>query len=155
MAALMALAAAGCEDSPSHGGNPVGPRTAAMVTPRSSWQVRARGVDSPEAAVDGSTATRAMAPEGYRSATLTIDLGQPCMLNMVTIDHGPDEMGFAQRVGVSTSMDGRTYTRRAVAPGNRRVTIVCIVTPVLARYVRIDALRANWTSWSLAEITIH
>ena len=63
-------------------------------------------------------------------------------------------MGFAQRVGVSTSLNGQSYTRRAIAPGNRRVTIVCIVTSVLARYVRIEAMQPGTRAWSVAEVQL-
>jgi len=135
--------------------DPEAQSAAAGVPSRDQWALRARGVDNPELAADGNMSSRATTSStSYRGATLTIDLGGPSLFNMVVIDHGPDEKGYAQRVGVATSLNGETYTRRAIAPGNRRVTIVCIVTPVLARYVRIEAMLPGTRAWSLAEIQL-
>ncbi len=149
---ILIVAAVGCEDDPAF--DPAAQAAAAGVTPRSQWQVRGRDIQDAELAIDGNMATRATTSSSYGSAALTIDLGDPSLFNMLVLEHGSDDMGFAQRVGVSTSLDGQSYTRRAIAPGNRRVTIVCIVTPVLARYVRIEAMKPGQRPWSLAEVQL-
>ena len=149
---VLLVAAAGCEGDPAF--DPAAQAAAAGIAPRSQWQVRGRGVDNAELAIDGNMATRATTSSSYRDAALTIDLGDPSLFNMLVLEHGAEGMGFAQRVGVSTSLDGQSYTRRAIAPGNRRVTIVCIVTPVLARHIRIEAMQPGQRPWSLAEIQL-
>lgn len=150
---LVLITTVGCPG----GGNfdPEAQSAAAGITPRADWTCRGQGVDNPAAAIDGNMESRATTPSvSYRGATLTVDLGGPSLFNMVVIDHGSDPMGFAQRVAVSTSRNGESYTRCAIAPGNRRVTIVCIVTPVLARYVRIEAMQPGTRAWSVAEIQL-
>ena len=147
MCALVVITAAvvaGCDESDGLG----------ELTPKSAWTVQARGVQNPDYATDGDPNTYATTPEGYRDAALTVDLGEPSLFNMLVIDHGDYEDGYAQRLVVSTSMDGQTYKRRAIAPGNRVVSNVCIVTPVLARYVRIEVVESWWHPWSIAEIQL-
>ena len=71
---------------------------------------------------------------------------------MVIIEHGADELAFAPRVAVQTSLDGAVFTQRYVGVGSRRVTILYLGGPVLARYVRLQALASGQRPWAVAEI---
>ncbi|MFW6133196.1 MAG: discoidin domain-containing protein [Planctomycetota bacterium] len=127
--------------------------TSGTLTPRSDWQATGRGFDKPALAIDDEPLTVARTSRRYGNAHLTLDLGEVCLFNMVIIDHGgTDEMGFAGRVAVLTSIDGEKFTRCAAAPGTRRITIIPIVTPILARYVRIQAVSPGGRPWSVAEV---
>ena len=109
---------------------------------------------NPADAVDGNINTRAVASSDGATPQLTIDLGKPGMFNMVVIDHGRNELGFASEVRVQTSLDGRVFTNRYSASGARRVSSFLLLTPVLARYVRLEAVAPGQSPWSLAEIHI-
>ena len=127
---------------------------AADVSDKETWSIEGRGVQDPGWAIDGDIGTRARSTEGYRTASLTIDLGKACLFNMVAIEHGDDPIGYADMLTISTSLDGRAYTRRTVAPGNRKRSIVALVTPTLAQYVRIEVERPSYRPWSVAEIQL-
>jgi len=151
--AVVALAVAGgCDSSPVYdaGGRHV---ARGSVSDREQW--RASGsVGQPGNAVDGNINTAAEAAAGTSLPALTVDLGRPCLLNLVAIDHGRRGRAFAGRVEVLTSMDGTNFTRRQQVHGTRRVTTLLIVTPVLAQYIRLRATAAGPDGWSLAEIHI-
>ena len=124
---------------------------AAIITPRRTW--RASGdMRTVQAAIDQDLATAAVSAESGGRGTITIDLGKPCLFNMIFIEHGPNEMGFARRVAVLTSMDGEVFTQRYAGPGTRRVTALYLGAPVLARYVRLRAVVAGDRPWSVAEV---
>ncbi len=127
---------------------------AAAISPRSAWQATG-DLRSVAAAIDQNVATAAVSIETTGRGTITIDLSKPCLFNMVIIEHGADEMGFAPRLAVLTSMDGQTYTQRYLGVGTRRVTILYLGGPVLARYVRLRALTAGQRPWSVAEVYLH
>ncbi len=124
---------------------------ASAITPRSSWQASGdmRGA---QAVLDGDIATAAVsaAPDG--GGSITIDLGKPCVFNMAVIDHGTNEWAFARRVVLLTSLDGISFTQRYSALGTRRVTILCSSAPILARYVRFQAVVPGDRPWSVAEV---
>jgi len=126
---------------------------ATAVSARTTWRV---GGDLKEVknAVDGSRVTAAVSEPAYQNAHVTIDLGKPCLFNMVVIDHGPEEMGFCRRLAVLTSLDGQNYTRRTVGPGTRRVTILSLITPILARYVRLQVVATGDRPWSVGEVYV-
>jgi hypothetical protein len=73
---------------------------------------------------------------------------------MVIVDHGREDMAFAQQVGMMTSLDGRTFVRRYTGVGTRRVTTFCLMTPVLARYVRLEVLVPGDKPWAVAEVYV-
>ena len=106
----------------------------------------------PNITIDGNINTIAISPNSDGRGTLTIDLGKPCMFNMIVVEHGANEFGFARRVAVSTSLDGQAFTQRYTGHGTRRVTILCPATPMLARYVRLQAVVAGDQPWSVAEV---
>lgn len=154
--ALVGLGAflTGCDPSGTGTAGKGGVETqASRVTARSQWKASGNVVDAAKA-IDGSLGTRAVSRQLQEDPQITIDLGLKCLFNMVVIEHGQDEHGYARRVAVSTSRDGKNFTHRHSAPGNRRVTHVAIITPVLARYVRISAVGKGSRPWSLAEIRI-
>jgi hypothetical protein len=149
---LALTAAAGCETSPIYTD---GDRRHAIgsVPDRANWTASGT-VKDPGSAIDGSLYTAAVAPERAENAMLTIDLHRPSMLNMVVVDHGRSELGFARQVVVETSLDGARFTPRHTAFGTRRVSSFLLLTPVLARYIRLRAIVPGDRPWSLAEIHV-
>ena len=128
-----------------------GKAQAAMITPRQQWRVEG-DVNDPAYAIDGLLSTASTTGYDYDNATVTIDLGKICLFNMVVIDHGENENGFCRRLAMLTSTNGKTFIRRKIAPGNRRVSIICLISPILARYVRLQAISQGQEPWALAEI---
>jgi len=126
---------------------------AAAVTPKRLW--RAQGsLQNAHLAIDGNQATAAVAALPYNGAALTIDLAKPCLFNMIAIEHGPDEWGFARRVSVLTSLDGEVFTNRFTASGTRWISIFCLIEPTLARYIRLQAVVPGQRPWSVAEVHV-
>lgn len=129
-----------------------GPRApAAAISARSTWVVFG-DLMGPEKAIDGNFSTAAVSEVSGNNNTITIDLGKPCLFNMVVIEHGRNEFGFSRRVALLTSMDGQDFTHRHDAPGTRGVTILCVVRPILARYVRLQVIEPGRQQWTVAEI---
>jgi hypothetical protein len=144
---LVLCLAAGC-------GSPIyqeGRSQASAISPRTAWQASG-DMRSLQAAIDGdiSTAATSASPDG--GGAITIDLGKPCVFNMVVIEHGTNEFAFARRVAMLTSLDGIAFTQRYSALGTRRVTILCPAAPILARYVRLYATVPGDLPWSVAEV---
>ncbi len=123
---------------------------AEAVTPVSHWKASGN-LSNIQNAVDGNVLTAA---EGGASGndSITIDLGKVCFFNMVAIDHGPSEHGFAQRVAILTSLSGDQFTYQMSGPGNRRVTVLLLDRAVLARFVRVQVVMAREAKWSVGEI---
>lgn len=123
------------------------------VTARERWRAAGPAFDAPGKAVDGRSATAAVTGSDYANADLTIDLGEVCLFNTVVIDHGTaGQMGFPRRVAVLTSDDGERFERQTTSPGTRRVTVIPLIRPTLARYVRFRALVPGGRPWSVAEV---
>ncbi len=151
-AMLLALVLlAGCDNSIT---DETGQAPGSVITPRRTWRVMG-DVQNPAQAIDGSISTAATASGNYDNASITIDLGKPCIFNLIQIEHGSDEQGYARRASVLVSIDGEKYERVAEAPGTRKVTNINLITPTLARYVRIQANISGPRPWSIAEIVIH
>ena len=132
--------------------SPDGPRApAAAVSPRSSWKARGNVAGAAEA-IDGNPTTAAVTGRQSKQAYITIDLGKPCVFNMVAVQHGADQFGFARRLGLWTSLDGQNFTKHHEAPGTRRITYMLTVRPILARYVKLQVVTAGARPWSVAEI---
>jgi len=123
------------------------------VSPRQEWSISG-DLDNIHQAIDGSISTVALSAPQYAGATITIDLGRPCMFNHISILHGPNEHGYCRRVAVETSIDGKTFTERHAAPGNRAVTNISLITPYMARYIRIRAAVPGTEPWCVAEILV-
>ena len=121
------------------------------VSSRGTWKISG---DLPNAknAIDDDVSTFARTGQSYANSQLTIDLGQPCLFNMVVVDHGPNRDGYPARLAVLTSGDGKEFILRHAVGGSRRVTTALLLTPVLARYVRIQAVEEGRQPWSVAEI---
>ena len=154
-ALVLIAASGGCEPAPIYGPD-AKRQTIGSVTARSLWSASGN-LDNPALAFDGNLGTAAVAQAGSNPPSLTIDLGQVCMFNFIAIDHGADQLGYARRVQIDTSIDGRTFTARIVGPGTRRVSDFLLQTPahpnpVLARYVRITAVESGQRPWSVAEV---
>jgi hypothetical protein len=73
---------------------------------------------------------------------------------MVVLEHGAAEMDFARSVEAAVSTDGRSFQPVYVGIGTRRVTILLLPSPTLARHLRVRAVRAADRPWSLAEIYV-
>jgi hypothetical protein len=148
MALLCGAAAwAGCDGpDPLGGGSPGAP-----ITPRKTW--RASGdLREPGKALDGDLSTAAVSGNPYANAYIELDLGKACLFNRVVVEHGPDEHGFPARMAVYTSLDGNSFTLQGEVPGKRRVTNALLMTPLLARYIRLQAVSPGVRPWSVAEI---
>lgn len=139
-----------CACDPVHNGGPkfMGNQ---RITPRSRW-VASGDLQNLSAATDGAISTAAVSGRSYRGAQITFDLGKPCLFNLATIEHGPDEFGYCRRVSLLISNDGRNFTQQATIPGLRRVTTISLIRPVLARYVRIRVAQPGSRAWSVAEV---
>ena len=123
------------------------------LTDRTRWTITG-DLKDPANAADGNIFTVAVTGNGATSGSLTIDLGTPGLFNMIALDHGRQEMGFATEVGISTSLDGRNFTLRHTAAGTRRVSSFLLISPTLARYIRLTAAVQAEKPWSVAEIHI-
>jgi len=126
---------------------------AARITPRQEWRIQS-DLHDPAYAVDGQLSTISQSGYDYDNATITIDLGKVCLLNMVVIDHGEKEHGFCRRLVLLTSTNGKKFVRRHISPGNRRVSIVCLMIPTLVRYVKLQVISQGQEPWAIAEIYI-
>lgn len=124
---------------------------AAAISPRTVWQASGdmRGL---QAAIDGDVGTAAVSAASDGGGSITLDLGKPCVFNMVVIEHGAGEFAFARRVALLTSLNGISFTQRYSVLGTRRVTILCPAGPILARYVRLQATVPGDLPWTVAEI---
>jgi len=126
--------------------------TAADISSKSVWRATSATMGDPEQAIDGKLNTAAVGPAGV-GAELMIDLGKPCLFNRVSVDHGTsDEELYPRQLALQTSLDGRTFYTRKVVLGTRRITNLTIITPTLARYVRLLVQKAGAGSWRIAEI---
>ena len=81
-----------------------------------------------------------------------LDLNDNCVFMSVIIDHGESQHAFARSVCVATSVDGKVFVNRYTAGGTRRVTHLLLPKPVLARYVRLQAVAPGPRPWSIAEV---
>ena len=123
------------------------------ITPRSTW--RASGdLREPAKAIDGYLSTAAVSGNNYTNAYIGLDLGKVCLFNRIIVDHGPDEHGYPARMAVYTSLDGQNFTLQGEFAGKRSVTNALLLTPVLARYIRLQAVAPGLKPWSVAEIAI-
>jgi hypothetical protein len=146
----LAVGSAGCGSEFTRGRGPGGSR----VTSSRAWTVTG-DLSHPEYMADDRDATVAISGGTYRGAEVTVDFSKPCLLNMIVMRHGSGhEMGFPRRVAVATSMDGENWNHAMVALGTRRVTVVPLVTPTLARYIRLRALEEGGEPWAVAELIV-
>ncbi|MBN2296619.1 MAG: discoidin domain-containing protein [Pirellulales bacterium] len=147
---LMLGLLAGCDPNLTHGKTLL-PNA---MSPYTEWKISATGArfNNIQHAMDGFNATYASTRGGYQGASITIDLGRPCMFNMVALLHSDQGMGFARLVALSTSMDGKKFTHEYTAPGTRKVTYLLPMTRITARYVRLTAVRPGSEPWSISEI---
>ncbi len=143
----------GCEGAPAIYTPTGGGYLGAEISPKNSWAVRGH-LANPPAAADGNLATFARSDYAYRGAELTIDLKKVCLFQTVIIDHGIHEHEYCPRTAVATSVDGAIFTDRLAAPGTRRVTVLCLPGPVLARYLRLRAEVPGPRPWSIAEVYV-
>lgn len=126
---------------------------ATAVTPSNSWVVSCN-FGNAKVLNDSGVGSCLVTPNTTDQAFVVVDMGKRCLFNQVILDHGTNEFGCARRVAVYTSLDGREYTQQYIGPGTRRLTYLNLITPVLARYVRVQVVQHGDRPWSLAEIYI-
>lgn len=151
VAGLLACPIAGCNQVGGIYRSTTGGYLGADITPKKSWQAKG-DLHNPGAAIDDDLTTAARSDYQYLGATITVDLRRPCLFQTVILDHGAGEHGHAGKVTVATSMDGKSFLDRHVSPGKRRVTVLCLPKPVLARYVRLRVAAPGAEPWNIAEI---
>lgn len=154
-AALVILAAivpSGCIPAPAYP-KPTDNPPAAVISPKSTWKASG-DLRNPSAAIDNDIATAASSGQNYNGASLTVDLGKPCVFNLVILDQGASEYAHPRRVSLLTSLDGQKFDLQWTAPGNRRVTVLCPLKGILARYVRVQAAMAGSQPWAIAELEV-
>ena len=150
-AGVLALSIAGCDQVGGIYRPTTGGYLGADISPKNTWVARG-DLQNPSAAIDDDMATAARSDYEYSGAAITIDLRRPCVFQTVVVDHGAGEHGHASKVAVATSADGRSFIDRHVSPGKRRVTILCLPKPVLARYLRLRVTAPGVQPWNIAEI---
>ena len=124
------------------------------VSPRSRWRASGQGLRNPGLAVDGHRSTAAVAEGNYTGAGLTIDLGKVCVLNLVRLEHPGNGLSYSGRVALLTSLDGEQFEPQMEVYGTRGSTTLCNITPILARYIRLQAVRTGDRPWAIAEVHI-
>jgi hypothetical protein len=143
------LVLTGC---PPSGTGVGGAALGSSLTPKKTW--RAVGnLRDPAKAIDDDSGTAAISTSSYANAFIDVDLGKACLFNRIIIDHGPDEYGFPTRMAVYTSLDGQSFSPLTQVAGKRKVTNVLLISPVLARYVRLQVVSPGPRPWSVAEIS--
>jgi len=131
-----------------------GPREAtASVSDRSLWRFAGDFSDAGNAADNDvlTVATSSATPTSH----LQIDLGKPCVFNLIVIDHGPDyEQAFPGKLVVQTSYDGRDWNDEPAVAGTRRITYILLSGPRLARYIRLQTQVRGDSPWTVAEVYV-
>jgi hypothetical protein len=128
------------------------------MTRRKQWTISGSGAEfiNLKAALDENPRTMARTKTSkFSDASITIDLGQSCVFNLVILYHGDEPLGFPKQVSVSTSSDGVTFEQQAIVPGTRKVTYILLEHWKRSRYVRITADRAAQRKpWCLSELYV-
>lgn len=148
--ALLPIAAAtavSCGPGPLYSEDP---RDQAAISPRSQWKASGT-LQDPQAAVDGRFETAATTNAGGANARLIVDLGKPSLFNMVVLEQGRYETAFPRRVQLATGLENGNFRTVGTATGNRRVTIISTIGPVLARYIELSA-EPGREGWAVAEL---
>jgi len=148
---ILACIAAGCDPNFDYNGQRAQPGAMAV---QSEWNVTGTPGQFSflSFAHDGNAMTVCQAKTYNRGQYITIDFTRPCIFNMIAIQHGPFEYGYAREIAVEISNDGKNFTRIFTGEGTRKITYLCILSPVKARYVRLVALRPGIEKWSIAEV---
>jgi hypothetical protein len=144
----------GCDAAPIYTDDSV--KTPIVKIPdRSKWTAQGTLKD-PSHAVDGNLNSMAVAPDNVAGRWLMIDLGKCIMFNMVVIDHGRNEFGFAKRLAVTTSVDGQNFGPKPpyVAIGTRRVTTLLLPKSTFARYILLTVSEPGEKPWSVGDVYI-
>ncbi len=149
--AVLVMGLVGCDQAVPVYTATTGGYLGADISSKRLWRLTGE-MANPQAAADEDLTTSAQSDYNSAGAALTIDLGRPCLFQTVILDHGNARDGHARRIAVAVSMDGRTFIDQHVGPGKRRVTIVSLPKPVLARYVRVRVVGSGPQPWSVAEV---
>ena len=152
--ATLSAALAGCEDVAPIYTQGTGGYMGASITPKTSWTVSGN-LNDLKAAIDGNVNTAAHSTQyQYEGSEITLDLKGMCLFQTIIIDHGKESEGYARLVAVKTSADGREFKDRYTGVGSQRVTLLLLPEPVLARYIRLQVVRAGYRPWAVGEIYI-
>jgi len=151
---LAACAPAGCEmEGFNYDGNRAAP---GMISSNKEWKITAQGgqFQNLRSAIDNNQLTAAVSGRNYTNAFVTVDLGQLCFFNCISILHGENQDGYARQVAASISSDGQTFRHIKTVYGTRKVTYILLDQPVRARFLRLTAVRQNVHPWSISEIIL-
>lgn len=142
---------AGCGDQLEKSEGPKAPGS--VITERRLWQASG-DLENCSAAIDGSLSTAAVSKRNTEGSQITIDLGKPCVFNLVILEHGDDEFGFCRRMAMLTSMDGENFVKVCESTDSRRAAYITPITTQLARYVRLQIVTPGARPWAVAEIVL-
>ncbi|MBT3279382.1 MAG: discoidin domain-containing protein [Phycisphaerales bacterium] len=151
LTAMLLALATGCEPEFNAGGQRVPP---GGMSPMDHWSIVSRygSFTDLDNAIDASPTSAARVEGNYVGAGFTLDLGRRCVFNMVVLSHRGQENGYARRVSVEISNDGKTFRKAWTSLGTRAYTYIPLLTQVSARYVRITATEAGVMPWSISNI---
>jgi hypothetical protein len=152
LAALSAALAAGCEGPATVYTDP-GAAAVEAIPDKAEWSAEGN-LDSPPSASDGDLLTIARTPTGSGTGSLVIDMGRPAVVQTIIVDHGSEESGYARRLRAAFSVSGRTWSDEYTVSGTRRVTILSLPKPVLARHIRLEVLGPGPRPWAVAEVFV-
>ena len=149
---LLALCVCGCASS-----SPVYRQGEGLlpsaITAKDRWTITGT-LPNIQSAIDDDLTTAAMSNRPRAGDSVTIDLAKPCLMQTLIVEHGAGENGYAHMVQVATSTDGVRFDVQYETLGTRQVTLILLPTPVLARFIRIRAIKPGRQPWSVAEIYV-
>jgi len=141
----------GCNSVPPIYRSTTGGYLGADISAKKTWSCWGSLIN-PSVAIDEDLSTIARSRETSTGEEITIDLKRLCLFQTIIIEHGKVQMGYSQRLAVLTSVDGKKFTKQYVAPGTRRVTIILLSKPTVARYIRLKVVKPGSERWAIAEI---
>ncbi len=147
---LLAILASGCDSGPIYQQN-TSHNSKGNISRKAIWTA-AGAMLSPANAIDDNIATASLSSASVSRPALMVDLGKACLFNMVVIDHGSNQAQFPNRIALHTSMDGDKFIYQSSTYGTRRVSIVSLYSPVLARYIRLEGIGSGSRAWAIAEV---
>lgn len=149
--AIALAALAGCDGTGQVYAPTTGGYLGADISPKGQWKVVGT-LANLDRITDEDMTTAATAGGAGGPAELTIDLGRACVFQTVIIDHGRGQYGYCRKVAASSSVNGKVFLDQYAGPGTRRVTILCLPQPVLARHLRLRVVEPGAQPWNVAEV---
>ena len=123
----------------------------ADISPKKTWSCWGSVVNA-SAVIDEDLTTIARGRFNSAGEEITIDLKRLCLFQTIIIEHGQFERGYCYRLSILTSVDGKKFTKQYDTSGARRVTIILLPKPTVARYIRLKVVKPGPERWAVAEI---